>query len=192
MENINIYDIINNLDDKLSGEENLFERLDMMFSMYVKIDNDFMIEDIQGHLENEFQIDGKIIIDLIAMDRSIINREKTESYILNVINKIDKKYGYLIKKKLIIDRNPFAIGSVDLSVESSSSNHTIKFKRNDGEILSANVNANSMFNIATVLISGIDLALKTGIYNIDGNILKNYEEAALNLNKTIQEIKNRR
>lgn len=192
MENINIYDIINNLDDKLSGEENLFERLDMMFSMYVKIDNDFMIEDIQGHLENEFQINGKIIIDLIAMDRSIINREKSESYILNVINKIDKKYGYLIKKKLIIDRNPFAIGSVDLSVESSSSNHTIKFKRNDGEILSANVNANSMFNIATVLISGIDLALKTGIYNIDGNILKNYEEAALNLNKTIQEIKNRR
>ncbi len=192
MENINIYDIINNLDDKLSGEENLFERLDMMFSMYVKIDNDFMIEDIQGHLENEFQINGKIIIDLIAMDRSIINREKSESYILNVINKIDKKYGYLIKKKLIIDRNPFAIGSVDLSVESSSSNHTIKFKRNDGEILSANVNANSMFNIATVLISGIDLALKTGIYNIDGNILKNYEEAALNLNKTIQEVKNRR
>ena len=177
MENINIYDIINNLDDKLSGEENLFERLDMMFSMYVKIDNDFMIEDIQGHLENEFQINGKIIIDLIAMDRSIINREKSESYILNVINKIDKKYGYLIKKKLIIDRNPFAIGSVDLSVESSSSNHTIKFKRNDGEILSANVNANSMFNIATVLISGIDLALKTGIYNIEGNILKNYEEA---------------
>ena len=192
MENINIYDIINNLDDKLSGEENLFERLDMMFSMYVKIDNDFMIEDIQGHLENEFQINGKIIIDLIEMDRSIINREKSESYILNVINKIDKKYGYLIKKKLIIDRNPFAIGSVDLSVESSSSNHTIKFKRNDGEILSANVNANSMFNIATVLISGIDLALKTGIYNIDGNILKNYEEAALNLNKTIQEVKNRR
>ena len=192
MENINIYDIINNLDDKLSGEENLFERLDMMFSMYVKIDNDFMIEDIQGHLENEFQINGKIIIDLIAMDRSIINREKSESYILNVINKIDKKYGYLIKKKLIIDRNPFAIGSVDLSVESSSSNHTIKFKRNDGEILSANVNANSMFNIATVLISGIDLALKIGIYNIDGNILKNYEEAALNLNKTIQEVKNRR
>lgn len=72
------------------------------------------------------------------------------------------------------------------------SSQTIKFKRNDGEILSANVNANSMFNIATVLISGIDLALKTGIYNIDGNILKNYEEAALNLNKTIQEVKNRR
>jgi len=190
MEKLNIYDIIDNLDDKLSCEENLFERLDMLFSMYVKIDNDFMIDDIQGHLENEFHINGKIIIDLIAMDRSII-REKSESYILNVINKIDKKYGYLIKKKLIIDRNPFAIASVDLSVESSSSNHTIKFKRNDGEILSANVNANSMFNIATVLISGIDIALKKGIYNIDGNILKNYEEVALNLNKTIQEIKNR-
>lgn len=191
MDNINMYEIINNLNDKLSVEKNLFERLDMIFSMYVKTDNDSMIEDIEGHLENEFHINGKIIIDLIAMDRDIINIGKSESYILDVIDKIDKKYGYLIKKRLIINRNPFSIGSVDLSVESSSSNHTIKFKRNDGEILSANVNANSMFNIATVLISGMDLALKTGIYNIDGNILKNYEEAASNLNKTIGEIKSR-
>lgn len=192
MNNISIYDIIDDLDSKLSDEENLFERLDYAFSMYVNIDNEFMIEDIQGHLENEFKIDGKIIVDLIISDRNTINLDRPNSYLLNIINKIDKKYGYLIKKKLIIDRNPFAISSVDISVENSSSTHTIKFKRNDGEILNANVNANSMFNIATVLVSGLDLALNNGIYNIDGNILKRYEEVSLALNKTIEGIKNRR
>lgn len=192
MNNISIYDIIDDLDSKLSNEVNLFERLDYAFSMYVNIDNEFMIEDIQGHLENEFKIDGKIIVDLIISDRNTINSDRPSSYLLNIINKLDKKYGYLIKKKLIIDRNPFAISSVDISVENSSSNHTIKFKRNDGEVLNANINANSMFNIATVLISGLDLALNNGIYNIDGNILKRYEEVSLALNKTIEGIKNRR
>lgn len=181
----NLLEILNNKFHMMNNKE---KRLEEIFKMYVYPENGSICADILGQLEHEVKCNCIELIHLIVNDRHVLNETVKGNQLLNIINMLDRKYGFLIKRDMIKQQRPFMLGGFDVNIEQNSSMHSICLRRIDGQRLQCNVSALELINIATNLINALDITINNSLYNIDTNSVMQYKMVSEKLNKTLEGI----
>ncbi|CAI3193654.1 hypothetical protein CNEO2_850004 [Clostridium neonatale] len=186
--NDNLEDLFELISNKFIKVEGIEDEVENVFKTFVYPQNVDIIDDLINQLQYQFNFSGMEFIQLIVSDRNQLNEKIKYNKILNLINILDRKYGYLIKKNLVSKNKPFMFTELQVNVEPSSSVHTLKIKRADGEKFECDITADGLLNLAGAVSGGINLALNTGIFNLNSVIIENYQNNTENVNEIIDRI----
>lgn len=167
---------------------NFEAEVESIFRTFAYPQNTEIVDDILGQFQNQFNLPAMEFLQLLIQDRTEINQRLTNNKMLSFINRLDKKYGYLLKKNFMSKNKPFMFVGLDVNVEQKSSVHTLRIKRADGQKLECDVTADLLLSTATALIGGLNLALNNGIFNLNSAIIDNYAVVTKELNNTLERI----
>lgn len=165
--------------NEIRKDKNYKEIISEVFRISIDSDNDNMISDLLSNLNETFLIDCNELLNYFFVIGYLTAEQIgiTDLEIVEYVNLLKKKYGYVIRKAMAICKDPLIIGGFEANFSDSSSYASIKFSRNDKESLTGIATTQQLL-ILCQGITNITLGmLEKGVYNLDLNIIKSYLES---------------
>ncbi|ERK31861.1 hypothetical protein [Clostridium intestinale] len=177
----------------ISRVENYKELVNDIIDLNVKVNSDDLVDGITNSLSEAFNTDFYIMMVYFQGGNKFTPKNFGDlsnpcKEVLEFINTLMVKYGYILRKLMIEKRNPFLLNLVETNIENGSLLHSIKFKRVDGEELSGNIDIRNLLSISTVLIQTADIALKSAVYNLNIDIIENFLKTSKSINSQLENI----
>lgn len=174
-----ILHIINKIETTPSGSELLIE----IFEFHIKSDKTDIVQSIQMHLNEAFQMDFLGLFRYFQTQEIISDSDLnlSESNTLLLINNLKRKYGFIIREFQMKNDNPFLLKGMGISFNEKETLFSASLIRNDGEKFDTMVNAQSLLNMVNLSCTQLNNILKSGIYNLDINSVNNFLNSGGNL-----------
>lgn len=151
------------------------------------------INNIVEHLASSFQFDVKFMMEYLSTDEYVTkehfdNLENVNRDSLDFINKLKRKYGYIIKNLIQKNRNPFMLSGVDINVKKNGSLHNLRIFRTDGEELALNFDANNLMMALLALTQALNNSVTKGIFSLDEKVINNYIQSINEMHITLEKL----
>lgn len=174
-----ILHIINKIETTPYGSELLTD----IFEFHIKSDKTDIVQSIQMHLNEAFQMNFLGLFRYFQIQEIISDSDLnlSESNTLLLINNLKRKYGFIIRELQIKNENPFLLKGMGISFNEKESLFNASLIRNDGDRFDTMVNAQALLNIVNVSCIHLDNVLKSGIYNLDINSVETFLNSGGNL-----------
>lgn len=167
----------------ISSQDKEGKILEEIFDFHFRQNDDNIIQNLTLHMNESFKINSGLIINYLQDEEQIITEEMFNNFksVIEVINKLKKKYGFILKNTNIKNNNPYAITGMAMMVDNKETRFSLKINRADGESLIAITNANELLNMINFSLLNLNKILTEGVYNIDINTVNEY----ININSEV-------
>lgn len=163
--------------NKIGLIENSDEVISDIFEMNFIKNNKDSLQEISIHLQEAFNMDCEIILTYILSHE---NFEETllsdceNKLILKAVHRLKRIYGYPLRKINTINKNPFCISGMSITMDKEETMFSMTINRADGEYLDSIMNTNELMNLINFSSVNLDKIITDGKYNMDINIINNY------------------
>lgn len=175
---------------QIVNEENYKEILNTIFEISMTNKN-IDIADIIENLNESFGFDCVELIKYLSIPGYLTKDDINiyDSGIIKFINLLKKKYGYIIRKILITEREPFMVTKFSSNFQPGMSYASIKIERNDGENIEGISTAQNFLALTTFINNTTLSMIKNGVYNLDLVSVDNSIHSMKNLIDVLETLK---
>lgn len=180
----NLWSFVEKMKEIPDAEELLTEIFDLHFR---RTETHSLATELHGHITQVFKADATFLLHYLGDLNVWVHSDDT--YIEN-INKLKRKYGYLINELLKRIQNPFLISGAETNVEHGSSIHKVSISRADGTRFDAQFTPGVFLPVLTLFINSVRQSIEKGIYNLNEQDIINFVVESGQLTDLLQSLLN--
>lgn len=168
--------------------------LESIFDTHFKLDKrSELISDLVLNISEVFHLNGMELLLYIQFNETLNSEElglnpKLHKNMIDSVNKLKTKYGFMIRKLLNATQSPFLINAVETSIAPNNTLHKIKFSRSDGESLVGIFNSEALMKILTGLTNAMRASIEQGIYSLNDRTINNYNDQIKKLSECLNKL----